>query len=155
MCIGFGGILTRTGEIFFPTPDLGLDCSHSALLKALGIPDNHSPFNRNFVRWECSDWSAASFEWDENGTLPGWAEELAVEAQDKIAKLCERIAPAYAEYQKVNAPALAEYEKVNVPAYAEYQKVRSAAWEEYEKVRDAAREKFLKSYQKLPGYVAV
>ena len=68
---------------------------------------------------------------------PAYAEYEKVRAPAKAEyeKVC---APAKAEYEKVCAPAYAEYEKVCAPAYAEYDKVCDVAYAEYEKVRDVA-----------------
>ena len=84
------------------------------------------------------DWTAASFEFDEEDTLPGWAEEHRQEIQKRCTKVLEKLAAARAEYEKLCAPAGAEYVKVRDAARAEYEKVCAAAGAEYEKVRDAA-----------------
>jgi len=144
MCEGFGLIVSKDLKVYFVEPNKEGDCSHSDILSRLGWKDNEDKFNRNFVRVEYADWKANSFRFDEENTLPGWAENN----RDDIRTTCDGrlslCAPALAEYNKVRAPALAEYEKVCAPAWAEYKKVRDAAWAEYKKVRDAAWDEYNK-----------
>jgi hypothetical protein len=47
------------------------------------------------------------------------------------------LAPAWAEYNRVQVPALAEYNRVNAPAWAEYNRVNAQAWAEYKRVEAA------------------
>jgi len=149
MCNGFGMIVSKDMKAYFTTPDSDGDVSHSEILKALGWEDTTNIHLRNFVRVECADWTIKSFRFDEDSTLPGWAEENKDEIVGFVKKALRRAAPARAEYEKVcdaaraeyekvRAPARAEYEKVCAPARAEYEKVRAPAWAEYEKVCDAA-----------------
>ena len=164
MCEGFGLIVSKDLKVYFVEPNKEGDCSHSDILSRLGWKDNEDKFNRNFVRVEYADWKANSFRFDEENTLPGWAENN----RDDIRTTCDGrlslCAPALAEYNKVRAPAWAEYEKVCAPAWAEYNKVRDAAWAEYEKVCapagaeyekvcDAALDELITALSKIEGYV--
>jgi hypothetical protein len=145
VCNGFGLIVDKNLYIYFVEPDATGDCSHSDILRRLGWRENVNRFLRNFVRVEFSDWTPESFSFDEDSSLPGWAEENKQEIKDKCIHALELCAPAWAEYEKVRAPALAEYEKVRDPALAEYEKVRDLALAEYEKVRNLA----LAEYEKV------
>ena len=140
MCEGFGVIVTKDGRYLFCEPDADGNVSHSEILRRAGIKDNTDHFVRNFVRVEIPTWKIGSFRFDEESTLPGWADEDAVKT--RCDKLLKRVAPARAEYEKVCAPARAEYEKVC-----------DAAWAEYQKVCDAARAEFITKISTIDGYV--
>jgi len=164
MCKGFGVIVDRGLNVWFSEQDYGGDCSHSTTLEHLGWEDNADPFLRYFVRVQFPDWTAASFEFDEEDTLPGWAEEHRQEIQKRCTKVLEKLAAARAEYEKLCAPARAEYDKLCAPAWAEYEKLCDAAWAEYNKVRAAAWAEYKKVcapagaeltqvFAAIPGYV--
>jgi len=138
MCQGFGCIVNNNLDVYFCEPDKEGSISHSEILLRLNWPDNDDAFVRRFVRVECMDWTVASFRFDEDQTLPGWAEQNRVEIINRVELISSKIAQALAEYEKVRAQAWAEYEKVRDQAWAEYVKVRAPAWAEYEKVRDQA-----------------
>ena len=142
MCNGFGMIVTKDLKAYFCELNMDGDCSHSEILKRLGLKDNRDLFTRNFVRVQCPDWKIKSFEFDEEASLPGWAEENRQEIINLVGKTLKKAYPAYAEYKKVRDA-----------AWAEYQKVRDATWAEYQKVCDAALAKFIKKLSVLPGYV--
>jgi vacuolar-type H+-ATPase subunit E/Vma4 len=155
MCNGFGMIVTKDMKAYFSEPDDSGDCSHSEILKRLRINDNTDQFLRNFVRVQCPSWKIKSFEFDEESSLPGWAEENRQEIINLVGKTLKKAYPARAkykkvrdaanaEYHKVRGTARAEYHKVSDPAEAEYHKVSDAAWAEYEKVRDAAEAEYHK-----------
>jgi hypothetical protein len=112
MCNGFGMIITSELKGYFTTPDSDGDVSHSDILSALGWQDNEDQFTRRFVRIECPDWTIVSFRFDEDSTLPGWAEENRDGIISLVDKTMSATAPARAEHEKVRAPARAEYEKV-------------------------------------------
>jgi len=131
MCNGFGMIVTKDLKAYFCELNMDGDCSHSEILKRLGLKDNRDLFTRNFVRVQCPDWKIKSFEFDEEASLPGWAEENRQEIINLVGKTLKKAYPAYAEYQKVSGP----------------------AWAEYQKVCDAALAKFIKKLSVLPGYV--
>ncbi len=150
MCNGFGGIITQDGRLFFSEPDRSGDCSHSELLKRLDMKDSTSQFIRSFVRFQFPKWTAESFEWDEGSSLPGWVND---EHKELAVKTLLRVAPAWAEYEKVREAAWAEYKKVREAALAEYEKVREAARAEYEKVRAPAWAEFINSISGVTGYV--
>jgi hypothetical protein len=154
MCNGFGMIVTSELKGYFVEPNNDGDVSHSEILKRLDWKDNDNQFTRRFVRVECWDWTMGSFRFDEDDTLPGWAEEHRDEIISLVDKTLAATVPAWAEYRKVRAPARAEYEKVCDAARAEYEKVRAAAWAEYEKACDAARAKFTHALSTIHGYVA-
>jgi hypothetical protein len=138
MCKGFGMVITKELKGYFCEPDINANCSHSETIERLGIKENKNRFIRNFVRIQCPDWKIGSFEFDEDGTLPGWAEENRGEIINLVGKTLKKAAQAYTEYEKVRDQAWAEYKKVRDPALAEYKKVRDQAWAEYKKVRDPA-----------------
>ena len=118
MCEGFGVIVTKDGRYLFCEPDTNGNVSHSEILKRAGIKENTDQFNRAFVRVEIPTWKIGSFRFDEESTLPGWVDED--EVKTRCNKLLKRIAPAWAEYEKVKDAAWAEYEKVTAPAWAEF-----------------------------------
>jgi hypothetical protein len=128
MCKGFGAIVTKNLDLYFCEPDNEGDCSHTTILDRLGKQDNADSFLRDFVRVQCPDWTIASFEFDEDSSLPGWADEAAIATL--VSKTLGKCALALAEYKKVHAPAWAEYKKVRALALAEYEKVRAPAWAE-------------------------
>ena len=131
MCQGFGCIVNNNLDVYFCEPDKEGSISHSEILLRLNWPDNDDAFVRRFVRVECMDWTVASFRFDEDQTLPGWAEQNRVEIINRVELISSKIAQALAEYEKVRAQAWAEYEKVRDQAWAEYEKVRAQAWAEY------------------------
>jgi hypothetical protein len=137
-------IVSKDMKAYFTMPDESGDMSHSDILRALGWKDNNDPFLRSFVRVQCPDWDIKGFEFDEQGTLPGWAEENRDEIIGLTKKALRKAAPARAEYEKVTAPARAEYEKVTAKAWAEYEKVTAKARAEYEKVTAKARAEYEK-----------
>ncbi len=175
MCTGFGAIVTKNLDLFFCEPDAEGDCSHTKILERLKKDDSDSLFNRGFVRIECTDWTIQSFAFDEESSLPAWAEE----GRDRIYNLvnktllacataraeCEKVcatawaecekarAPAWAEYEKARAPARAECEKARAPAWAEYEKVCAPAWAEYEKVCATAQELMITRLSTIKGYI--
>jgi hypothetical protein len=164
MCNGFGMIITKELKGYFCEPDTYGDCSHSETIKRLGIKENENQFIRNFVRVQCPNWKIGSFEFDEQSTLPGWAEENREEIVSMVGKMLKKAYQALAEYKKVSDTALAEYKKVLDPAWAEYKKVSDTAWAEYkkvsdtalaeyEKVRDQALAEFIQKLSTIPGYV--
>jgi hypothetical protein len=142
MCNGFGLIVDSDLTLHFIEPDGNGDVSHSKILERLGWQENTDPFTRRFVRVEYPDWTFESFRFDENETLPGWAEENRTEIIEKCNKALASCAPAWAEYKKVCDAARAEYDKVCDAAWAEYDKVCAPAWAEYKKVCDAARAEY-------------
>ena len=153
MCKGFGGLTTKGGKLYFTEPDSSGDCSHATVIERLKIKDNTDIHNRNFVRWQFPDWKEKSFVFDEEDTLPGWAEDTRDEITNKAMTLLGKVKPAWAEYEKVRQPALDEYEKVKRTAWAEYEKVQRSAWAEYEKVRQSARAELIVQLSKYPEYV--
>ena len=150
MCQGFGLIVTRDAA-YFVEPGFDGNVSHSEILRRLGWQDCSELIMRSFVRVEYPDWTEASFRFDEDSTLPGWADN------DDIKQRCHTILSkcdaAWAEYEKVRDAAWAEYEKVRDAALAEYEKVRAPAWAEYEKVSDAAWADLIAKFALVPGYV--
>ena len=155
MCKGFGVIVDRELNVWFSETDNTGDCSHAEILEHLGWKDNGDPFLRHFVRVQFPNWTAASFEFDEEDTLPGWAEEHRQEIQKRCTKVLEKLASALAEYDKLCAPAGAEYVKVRDAALAEYEKVRAAAWAEYKKVCAPAGAELTQVFAAIPGYIGV
>ena len=152
MCQGFGCIVNNNLDVYFCEPDKEGSISHSEILLRLNWPDNDDAFVRRFVRVECMDWTVASFRFDEDQTLPGWAEQNRVEIINRVELISSKIAQALAEYEKVRAQALAEYVKVRAPTWAEYVIVCAPAWAEYVKVRAQA----LAEYEKVcaPAWAA-
>ena len=119
MCEGFGMIISKEIKGYFIEPDSVGDISHSDILSRLGWKENTDKHLRKFVRVELPDWTISSFRFDENGTLPGWAESAKDDIVALVTKTLEKTAPAYAEYQKVRDAADAEYQKVTALAYTE------------------------------------
>jgi hypothetical protein len=154
MCEGFGLIVTNELKAYFCEPDLDGDCSHSEILGRLGWKDNTNQFVRRFVRVQCPDWEITSFEFDERGTQPGWAEENEDAIKTLVELVLSRCAPAFAEFERVRDAAYAEFEKVRVPAYAEYERVYALAFAEYKKVREAAYSDMIAKLSSISGYVA-
>ena len=144
MCQGFGCIVNNNLDVYFCEPDKEGSISHSEILLRLNWPDNDDAFVRRFVRVECMDWTVASFRFDEDQTLPGWAEQNRVEIINRVELISSKIAQALAEYEKVRAQAWAEYEKVRDQAWAEYVIVCAPALAEYEKVRAQALAEYVK-----------
>ena len=163
MCEGFGVIVTKDGRYLWIEPDSSGNVSHSDVLRRAGIKDNDKLFTRMFVRVEIPTWKIGSFRFDEDSTLPGWVDEDAVKTY--CNKLLKRVAPAWAEYNKVKGTALAEYEKVKGTAWAEYNKVMytlaeynkvmDTAWAEYNKVMDTAWAEYNKVMYTLAEYKKV
>jgi hypothetical protein len=151
MCNGFGVIVTKDGRYLWIEPNSNGDVSHSDILRRAGIKDDDKLFTRAFVRVEIPTWKIGSFRFDEDSTLPGWVDEDAIKTY--CNKLLKRVAPAWAEYEKVMAPALAEYEKVRDTALAEYEKVRDTALAEYKKVRDTAWAELIEKLSTIEGYL--
>jgi hypothetical protein len=142
MCKGFGLIVGRELETYFCEPEISGNCSHTETLKRLGWKENEDVYLRSFVRVQFFDWTSGSFEFDEEKTLPGWAEEHRQEIQDRCTRILELCTPAWAEYVKVRDV-----------AWAEYVKMSDVAWAEYVKVRDAAHEILIEAWKTIPGYV--
>lgn len=143
MCDGFGGIITRLLQLYWSEPDKDGDCSHSVTIERMGIEDNKDIFLRNFARWQCPDWTIASFEFDEESTLPGWVEENKQEIINKVSLLLAKAFPLWAEY-----------ERVRDNAFAEYKRVRDNTWAEYRRVEQTAMDEMMQSMRKLSGFVA-
>ena len=120
MCEGFGAVYYKTGKAFFTAPDKGGDIRHTAILAAVGRRDNKDQFNRTFVRIECPDWTINSFRFDEENTLPGWAEEAREDIMLWVEKTLSICAPAYAEYDRARDAACAEYNRVCSTAYVKF-----------------------------------
>jgi len=160
MCKGFGLIVSKELKLYFQEPDNYGDCCHSDILYALGWKDNEDQFIRPFVRVQFDIWIAANFEFDEDDTLPGWAEEY----RDKIRIICiEKLAqckPAYLEYRDVKDMALEKYNKkmdgywkvhhVNCDDYDDY---RNTAFAEYCVVADTAKCALVTALAAIDGYV--
>ena len=156
MCEGFGLVIDKELNAWFCEPEQGeINCSHTKELKRLGWVENTSEFIRSFVRVQYPDWIPGSFEFDEESTLPGWAEEHRQEIQDKCNRVLAECAVAWAKFLKVRAPALAEYKKVRAAALANLEKVHDPALAEYEKVRDAAQAKYGKIRATVAEYEKV
>ena len=124
---------------YFAEPDRDGNVSHSEIIRRLGWKENNDIHLRRFVRVECADWTINSFRFDEDSTLPSWADEYANEIMVMVNKTLDRVAPALAEYEQVLDAALAEYKRVLYAARAEYERVFDAARAEYEQVLYAAR----------------
>ena len=105
MCNGFGCLVDKELNLHFVEPDTDGDCSHSQIIERLGWKENEDRHLRHFVRVEFADWTAGSFKFDENNTLPGWCEAEKDTIREKCITLLGRCAPAYAEYEKVRAAA--------------------------------------------------
>ena len=128
MCNGFGCIATRDGRILFIEPDENGNVSHSDILCRAGIKENDSAIIRNFVRVEFPDWTENSFHWDEQNTLPGWADST---VEERCKKLLLRLSPLYTEYHKITDQVLAEYHKITDQVLAEYRKITDPAEAEF------------------------
>ena len=153
MCNGFGLIVDKNLDVYFVEPDSEGDVSHSEILYRLGWNDSQDTYIRSFVRIEFPDWTPESFQFDEEDTLPGWAEERRVEIKDKCVDLlrsgCE---PAWQTYSEVYEAASAEYDKARDPLWDKFQQARNDAWEHWEKgtdcdERDTAIDAALKEYR--------
>ncbi len=130
MAKGFGIIATKDGQLFIEPDKLG-DVSHNEILKRAGIEENTS-LQRDFVKVQFPDWTENSFRWNEDETLPIWADE---EMEERCKKLLLRVAPIWDEYNKVCGLAEVEYNKIYAQAVAEYKEVKKMSWAGYEKVR--------------------
>ena len=153
MCRGFGLIIDKELNLWFTEPDSDGNCSHTTTIERWGWKENGNQHLRAFVRVQFADWQPASFEFDEDETLPGWCENAKAAIQDKRSALLDRCTPAWAEYEKVCTPARAAYEKVCAAAWAEYEKVCAAARAAYQKVRYAAWAIMVAKLATVPGYV--
>ena len=142
MCTGFGLIVSKELQVYFIEPAYSGNCSHSDILERLGWKENGNKFLRNFVRVEYPDWTADSFRFDEESTLPGWAENSRDDIRAKCESRLSLCAAARAEYERVRAAAWAEFEKVRAPALAEYDKVRAPAYAE-----------LITTFSRIEGYV--
>jgi hypothetical protein len=162
MCEGFGLIVTKDGRYLWCEPDRNGNCSHTEILKRAGIKENKDVHKRSFVRTQFSDWKAESFEFDENGTLPAWVDEVIV--KENCVKLLDRVYLFWAEYEKVvdtawaeyltvKATAWSEYKKLKANAMAEYLTVTATAWAEYNKVVDPAMAEFIDNIKSITGYL--
>ncbi len=100
MCDGFGAIVSKVGGIYFTHPDYAGDCSHSDILCGLGWPEQHDTFARGYVRVQCPDWTIGSFEFDEDFSLPGWAENNQAEIRATVENVLNKVAPLYFKYEK-------------------------------------------------------
>jgi len=90
MCVGFGGIITRDGQVLFGDPDADGDWSHESLLERLPLLDG-DPYLRNFVRFEFPRKNENSFRVDEVLSVPGWFNE---EHEQKAKAIYRRVLPA-------------------------------------------------------------
>jgi hypothetical protein len=106
MCNGFGGYVTQDGQVLFCEPDSNGDCPHSKTDDRLNLREPKSEFLKSRVKFQFPDWTEGSFEWDEGGTLPGWVND---EHKESAVKVFLRVAPAWAEYDKVRDQAWAEF----------------------------------------------
>jgi hypothetical protein len=164
MCKGFGMIVDKDLNGYFIAPNDDGNMSHSEILSDLGLEDNSDIYVLRFVRVQCPDWKISSFEFDEENTLPGWAEENREKIKSVVRKALRRAASAWAEYDEVRDTAWAEYEGVRDTAWDEYEKVRYTAWAEYDKVNGtawaeyhavcaSAWNRFIKRLSGISGYV--
>ncbi len=139
MCEGFGGIVTQAGRVLFCEPDSDGNCSHSELLKRLGMKDNSDRFVRHFVRFEFPTWEVTSFRWDEDDSLPGWVTD---DNKAACIALLLRVAPAW----KV-------YEETRDAAWKVYGETCDAARKVYGETCDAALKVYIKNISGITGYV--
>lgn len=112
MCNGFGGFYSKSGKVYFTTPDDNGNCSHSDTASRLpkGAKEN------GLVPFEIPDWSVKKFNWDTN-FAPEWAN---ANAKKICVRKMKEVKPFWAEYKKGRDAARAEYEKVIAPARAEF-----------------------------------
>jgi hypothetical protein len=92
MAQGFGMIVTKDKKYLFSevtNKDIGM--SHSTILNRSGIKENGDEFLRNFIRVEFFDWTEESFQFDEEVSLPGWAEEDKEEIKNACIKIMTRV----------------------------------------------------------------
>ena len=156
MCNGFGLIVDKNLDAYFIEPDDEGDVSHSDIIYRLGWSDSQDTYIRSFVRIEFPDWTPESFQFDEEDTLPGWAEEHRVEIKDKCVGILEICAPIHKQRQQAIEVATQEFDKVNEPAWAErvakmdaaYEKnpfMKSDFWDEWSKIRDDSMVEYRKA----------
>ena len=153
MCNGFGMIISSEIKGYFTKPDMDGDISHTDILKALGWKENTDPILRRFVRIECSDWTMDTFRFDEENTLPGWAEDHTEKIVEIVRSTLSKAQPAYAEYKRICEPAEAEYKRIRETAEAEYKRICEPAYAEYNRIRKTAEAEFISSLSKITGYV--
>ena len=111
MCRGFGAIITKNLDLYFCEPDTDGDVSHSEILRRLQMPDSTNEHLRKFVRIQCPDWKVGSFEFDEERSLPAWADDGRDDIITLVQKTLVKCAPSWAEYEKVCGAALAKMVK--------------------------------------------
>lgn len=122
MCYGFAVIVTKDMNLHWTAQKetFGNDQSHTDILNAAGIEDNTDVFQRDFVRVEFPDWDALRFRFDEQGTLPGWAENAEDEIQNACVDLLERVKPQHDYYAEQRAKIEAQQQNDRLDARAAY-----------------------------------
>lgn len=149
MAKGFVIIVTKDRAQFIE-PTMSGDVSYSWILKRAGIEEYRTPLRRHFVRVQFANWTEDSFLWDEDETLPIWAND---EMEERCKKLLLRVAPIWNEFNKIRVQASDEFNKIYAPLLPEYKEGRALASAEYEKVYASALADMVKAFSAIPGYV--
>jgi len=107
MCDFFSCIITKAGKVLFTESK-----SHEEIIARSGLKDNLE----EFIRAEHTPKSG--YILDEE-TTPEWYERIAAQAKANATATYKRVAPAWAEYERVDQPALDEYKSaiMNVPGF--------------------------------------
>jgi F0F1-type ATP synthase membrane subunit b/b' len=114
MCEGFGCLVVKNAEgegftLKFSEPDEDGNCSHSEILSRLGWEDSQDVYGRQFVRVEFANWSAKSFNFDEYGSVPGWAVDSEHDIQSACKKLLNRVRNAYNAHENATSDVRTKY----------------------------------------------
>ena len=120
MCTGFGCLAGEDMRIRFIEPNRIGDIHHTEIIKRLGWKDTESIFLRGFVRVECPDWTIDSFHFDEESTLPAWAENGRDEIKNQVVKVLEKAAPIYEVFRRCIMDAQTKYLTETDTARTEY-----------------------------------
>ena len=120
MCQGFGCIITRSGDIYFTSPDIKGDTSHSDIIYSDGFPRDlreadeklrgEQRYKRPFVRIESEDWTEKSIHFDEFD-LPAWVEGDGSEMLEQAKKLMSRVHAVWSNYAELFMEDVKECEK--------------------------------------------
>lgn len=150
MAVGAGILVSQAIKCYWTDIDLNGNQNHRVLIRALGWRENTDARLRRFVRVEVKDWDMKNFSFDENGTLPGWAENNVQEIKDAVAKIIEKVA-------KVNEKFKADFDALDNMYLPKIGKAvgnyRAQLNQVYERKKREIEDKRAHEFQGMAGYV--
>jgi Txe/YoeB family toxin of Txe-Axe toxin-antitoxin module len=110
MAEGLAILIGQGLSCFWIEPDItGDSISHSSILERLEWNDSENRELRRFVRVQVPSWNIENFEFDEDNSIPGWAENNIQEIKEAVEKILDKIFPIKEKFEEMYGIMMDDY----------------------------------------------